>query len=42
MPKLVILKFDGGNFQDGFEVTLRIRDEGEPLFTEITGNLPPI
>jgi hypothetical protein len=41
MAKLVILKIDGGNFQDGFKVTLRIGDEGEPLSTEISGNLPP-
>jgi len=41
MPKLVILKFDGGNFQKGFNVTLRIGDEGEPLSTEIVGKLPP-
>ena len=41
MAKLVILKFDGGNFQKGFHVTLRIGDEGEPLSTEIVGKLPP-
>jgi hypothetical protein len=41
MPKLIILKFDGGNFQDGFNVTLRIANEDEPLSTEISGKLPP-
>jgi len=41
MPKLVILKFDGGNFQKGFNVTLRIGDEDKPLSTEISGKLPP-
>ena len=43
MPKLVILKFDGGNFQNGFNGTLQIGNEGEHLANVISGKLllPP-
>jgi len=46
-PKLVILKFGSGNFNEGFQVKLQIRAE-DPLavedsliFAEILGMLPP-
>jgi len=35
MPKKATLKIDGGSIQDGFNVTLQIANEGEPLSTEI-------
>jgi len=41
MPKLIILKFDSGNFQDGFKVTLQIANEGKSPSSVIPGNLPP-
>jgi hypothetical protein len=43
MPKLVILKFDGGNFQKGFNGTLQIGNEGEHPANIISGKLllPP-
>ncbi len=42
MGKLVILKVDRGNFQQGFEVRLRIDEEGVyRSLTEIDGRLPP-
>ena len=44
MAKLILLKFERGNFQDGFEVTLRMsEDSGDNLswLTEISGQFPP-
>jgi len=44
MAKLILLKFERGNFQDGFEVTLRVsEDSGDNLawLTEISGQFPP-
>jgi len=44
MAKLIILKFERGNFQEGFEVTLQIgEDSGDSpsLSTEISGKFPP-
>ncbi|MEG4595376.1 AAA family ATPase [Microcoleus sp. F8_C2] len=41
MGKLVILKLGGGNFEQGFPVTLQIGEEGSRPYAELTGNLPP-
>jgi len=43
MAKLVILKLDGGDFQNGFNGTLQIGNEGEHLANIISGKLllPP-
>lgn len=41
MGKLVILKLGGGNFEQGFPVTLQIGEEGSGPSVELTGNLPP-
>ena len=41
MGKLVILKLGGGNFEQGFPVTLQIGEEGSSPSVELTGQLPP-
>lgn len=41
MGKLVILKLGGGNFEQGFPVTLQIGEEGSRPSAELTGQLPP-
>ena len=41
MGKLVILKFGGGNFAEGFPVTLQIGVENMRPSSEVTGELPP-
>lgn len=41
MGKLVILKLGGGNFEQGFPVTLQIGEEGSRPDAELTGQLPP-
>lgn len=38
--KLVIFNFGYGNFDQGFSVTLRIGEDGQPPYTEISGGLP--
>ncbi len=39
--KLVVFKFLGGDFEQGFPVILQIGEEGSGPDTEITGRLPP-
>lgn len=41
MGKLVILKLGGGNFEQGFPVTLQIGEEGSSPDAQLTGQLPP-
>lgn len=41
MSKLVIIKIGGGDFAEGFPVTLQIGEDGARPFTEISGILPP-
>lgn len=41
MGKLVILKLGGGNFEQGFPVTLQIGEEGSRPDAELIGQLPP-
>ena len=41
MGKLVIIKLGGGNFEQGFPVTLQIGEEGSRPSAEMTGQLPP-
>lgn len=40
MGKLVVLRFERGNFQEGFNLTLRIGEDGERPLVESTGTLP--
>lgn len=40
MGKLVIFNFGNGNFEQGFSITLRIGEDGQPPYTEISGGLP--
>jgi len=42
IPKRATQKINGGNIQDGLKATPQIANEGEPLSTEIAGNLPQI
>lgn len=41
MGKLVTLKFNDGNFEQGFAVTIQIGEEGSLPSSEIAANLPP-
>ncbi|BBC26848.1 chase2 sensor protein (plasmid) [Pseudanabaena sp. ABRG5-3] len=41
MGKLVTLKFNDGNFEQGFAVTIQIGEEGALPSSEIAANLPP-
>lgn len=44
MAKLILLKFERGNFQEGFEVSLRIgeqNNDSSDWLTEISGKFPP-
>jgi hypothetical protein len=41
MGKLVTLKFNDGNFEQGFVVTIQIGEEGALPSSEIAANLPP-
>lgn len=41
VAKLVVLKFERGDFQNGFDVTLRISEDGGRLLTEISGKFSP-
>ncbi len=41
VEQLVILKFGDGNFDQGFSVTLQIREKEQLPSVEITGKLPP-
>lgn len=40
MIKLVIFKFGDGDFEQGFPVTLQIREDGQPSSRDIPGRLP--
>lgn len=40
MDKLVILKSIGGNFERGFQCSLSIATEGQPIDLEVLGALP--
>lgn len=42
MGKLVTLKFNDGNFEQGFAVTVQIGEEGALPSSEISANLPPL
>lgn len=42
MEKLVVIKIDKGNFEQGFPVTLQVSDDGAGYSTEILSQLPPI
>ncbi|WP_434686179.1 CHAT domain-containing protein [Pseudanabaena minima] len=42
MGKLVTLKFNDGNFEQGFAVTIQIGEEGALPSSEIAANLPPL
>jgi CHASE2 domain-containing sensor protein len=41
MAKLVVIKLMQGNFENGFDVTLQIGEDGAAPTTEINGYLPP-
>jgi CHASE2 domain-containing sensor protein len=41
MDKLVILKSIGGSFDQGFQCSLSIAPEGQPVDLEVLGSLPP-
>lgn len=41
MAKVVVLKFCDGNFQQGFNIVLRIGEDEKYTSIEIPGNLPP-
>ncbi|MGH8001406.1 MAG: ABC transporter substrate-binding protein, partial [Brasilonema sp.] len=38
---LVIFEIGNGSFEQGFDVTLRIGEDSQPHFAEISGSLPP-
>lgn len=41
IDKLVVIKIGAGNFEQGFPVTLYIREDGAPFPPSLDGKLPP-
>ena len=40
MSKLVVFSFESGDFQNGFAVTARLSEEGNPQYMKFKGKLP--